>query len=61
MGKIKKIIVCCTLLLVASMAKAQDFAGSWTGRLNVGNVSLTLAFNVAYDGDVAKWINEVAK
>lgn len=61
MGKMKKIIVCCTLLLVACMAKAQDLAGSWTGRLNVGNVSLTLVFNVAYDGDVAKWINEVAK
>ena len=43
----KNLYIIIIALITAVMAKAQDFTGSWTGLLDLGQAKLNLVFNIS--------------
>src|SRR5947208_4182230 len=50
-NEMKQILIFATLLLVATLAQAQDIAGDWQGTLSAGGAELRLVLHVAKAAD----------
>lgn len=47
----KAILTLLVALITTLTASAQNLDGSWTGKLNVGQATLNIVFNIAKDKD----------